>query len=142
METETVPLVLPDVQEEMKIENGGSEDAKDEVEQPEAAKELTNGSNGNHDTGSRVLHQPLIQRALAISEQFWPFLNSSGQFHKTLRIRKLRIYSYGQILIVHLLIACKISVIYGTMAVNSEEKRFMEKAYLQFDWFGFSNFTV
>ena len=51
-----------------------------------------------------------------------------GQFHKTLRICKLRICSYGQILTVNLLINCKNSVIYGKMAVNYEEKSFMEKA--------------
>ena len=51
-----------------------------------------------------------------------------GQFHKTLQIRKLRICSYGQILTVNLLINCKNSVIYGKMAVNYEEKCFMEQA--------------
>ena len=49
-----------------------------------------------------------------------------GQFHKTLWIRKLRICSYGQILTVNLLINWKNSVIYGEMAVNYEEKSFME----------------
>ena len=43
-------------------------------------------------------------------------------FSKTLRIRNLRICSYGQILTVNLLIYCRISVIYGKMAVNYEEK--------------------
>ena len=51
-----------------------------------------------------------------------------GQFHKTLQIRKLRICSYGQILTVNLLINCKNSVINGKMAVNYEEKCFMEQA--------------
>ena len=49
-----------------------------------------------------------------------------GQFHKTLWIRKLRICSYSQILTVNLLINWKNSVIYGEMAVNYEEKSFME----------------
>ena len=49
-----------------------------------------------------------------------------GQFHKTLWICKLRICSYGQILTVNLLINWKNSVIYGEMAVNYEEKSFME----------------
>ena len=58
-----------------------------------------------------------------------------GQFHKTLQIRKLRICSYGQILTVNLLINCKNSVIYGIMAVNYEEKCFMEQAPgVQFNW--------
>ena len=55
-------------------------------------------------------------------------LYSLGQFHKTLRICKLQIYSYGQILHVNLLINWKKSVIYGKMAVNYEEKSFMEQA--------------
>ena len=49
-----------------------------------------------------------------------------GQFHKTLWIRKLWICSYGQIMTVNLLINCKNSVIYFKMAVNYEEKSFME----------------
>ena len=44
-------------------------------------------------------------------------------FHKTLRIRKLRICSYGQILAVNLLVNC---LIYGKMAINYKEKSFME----------------
>ena len=51
-----------------------------------------------------------------------------GLFHKTLQIRKLRIYSYGQILTVNLLINCQNSVIYGHFVVNYEEKSFMEQA--------------
>ena len=47
---------------------------------------------------------------------------------KTLWIHKLWICSYGQILIVKLLINCKNSVIYSKMAVNYEEKSFMELA--------------
>ena len=39
--------------------------------------------------------------------------DTRGQFHKTLRIRKLRICSYGQILTINLIINCKNSVIYG-----------------------------
>ena len=40
-------------------------------------------------------------------------------FHKTLRIRKLRIYSYGQILTVNLLLFSKFSeYTYSKMAVN------------------------
>ena len=51
-----------------------------------------------------------------------------GQFHKTLQILKLRICSYTQILTVNLLINCKNSVIYGKMAINYEEKSFIEQA--------------
>ena len=51
-----------------------------------------------------------------------------GQFHKTLQIRKLRICSCGQILTVNLTINCKNSIIYGKMAINYEEKSFMEQA--------------
>ena len=58
--------------------------------------------------------------SLSSVNDFW------GQFHKTLQILKLRICSYGQILTVNLLINCKNSVIYGKMAVNYEEKSFME----------------
>ena len=54
-----------------------------------------------------------------------------GLFHKTLQIRKLRIYSYGQILTVNLLINCQNSVIYGHFVVNYEEKSFMEQAPIQ-----------
>ena len=54
--------------------------------------------------------------------------DTRGQFHKTLWIRKLRICSYGQILTVNLLINWKNSVIYGEMAINYEEKSFMEQA--------------
>ena len=54
-------------------------------------------------------------------------LYSWGLFHKTLQIRKLQICSYGQILIVNLLINCKNSVIYSQMAVNYEGKSFMEQ---------------
>ena len=49
-----------------------------------------------------------------------------GQFHKTLWICKLQICSYDQILTVNLLIKSKNFVIYGKMAVNYEEKSFME----------------
>ena len=55
-------------------------------------------------------------------------IDTWGLFHKTLWIRKLRICSYGQILTVNLLINCKNSVIYGKIAVNYEEKCFMEQA--------------
>ena len=55
-----------------------------------------------------------------------PVCGCMGQFHKTLRIRKLRICSYGQILTINLLINCKNSVIYGKMTVNYKEKSFME----------------
>ena len=51
-----------------------------------------------------------------------------GLFHKTLQIRKLRIYSYGQILTVNLLINCQNSVIYGHFVVNYKEESFMEQA--------------
>ena len=54
--------------------------------------------------------------------------STRGQFHKTLRIRKLQICSYGQILTLNLLINCKNSVIYGKIAINYEEKCFMEQA--------------
>ena len=56
--------------------------------------------------------------------------HSRSQFHKTLRIRKLRICSYGQILTVNLLINCKKFVIYDKIAVNYEENSFMEQAQL------------
>ena len=45
-------------------------------------------------------------------------------FHKTLRIRKLRICSYGQILTVNLLVNCQNCLIYGKMVVNYKEKKF------------------
>ena len=51
-----------------------------------------------------------------------------GQFHKTLRIHKLRICSYGQILTLNLLMNCKNSIIYGHFAINYKEKSFMEQA--------------
>ena len=57
-----------------------------------------------------------------------PVCGCMGQFHKTLRIRKLRICSYGQILTRNLLITCKNSVIYGKMTVNYKEKSFMAQA--------------
>ena len=47
---------------------------------------------------------------------------------KTLWIHKLRILSYGQILTVNLLINCKNFVVYSKMAINYEEKSFMEQA--------------
>ena len=51
---------------------------------------------------------------------------SRGQFHKTLWIHKLRICSHGQIVTVNLLINCKNCISCGKMAVNYEEKSFME----------------
>lgn len=51
-----------------------------------------------------------------------------GLFNKTLRIRKLLICSYRQILTVNLLVNWKHSVIYGHFAVNYEEKSFMAQA--------------
>ena len=53
---------------------------------------------------------------------------SWGLFHETLLIRKLRIYSYGQISTVNLLIIYKKIVIYGHFAVNYVEECIMEKA--------------
>ena len=66
----------------------------------------------------------------AFHTKLWPNVigYTRGQFHKTLRIRKLWICSYGQILTVNLLINWKNSVIYGEIAVNYGEKRFMEQA--------------
>ena len=45
-----------------------------------------------------------------------------GLFHKTLQIRKLRIYNYGQILTVNLLTNCQNYVIYFNFVVNYEKK--------------------
>ena len=45
-----------------------------------------------------------------------------GLFHKTLWIRKLQFYSYGQILTANLLINCQNSVIYGHFVVITKKK--------------------
>ena len=55
-----------------------------------------------------------------------------GRFHKTLRIRKLQICSYNQILTVNLLINCKNSIIYGRMAINYEEKVLWDRPLVVF----------
>ena len=56
---------------------------------------------------------------------------SRGLFNKALQIRKLWIYSYGQILTVNLLIISKNSIIYGHFAVNYVEKVYWNRPQVQ-----------